>query len=82
MVMLVVGSPFTIFLNVLLYEILKTTVKNQTGIEDLNDDPKMESFYNKSDWRENVLEQIKEDSQLRLFQGKWWIFRFYFNLRR
>lgn len=81
-IMLVVGSPFTLFLNVLLYDTLKSASKNITGIEDLNDDPKMQTFYKKSDWRDNIREQIKEDPKLRLFQGKWWLFRFYFNLRK
>lgn len=81
-VMLVIGSPFTLFLNVLLYDTVKCTAKNMTGIEDLNDDPIMQSFYQKSDWRENVIEQIKEDHKLKLFKDRWWFFRFYFNLRK
>lgn len=80
-VMMVIGSPFAIFLNVLLYDTVKSASQNLTGIEDLNDDPKMQTYYRKSDWRANILDQIKEDPKLRLFQDRWWLFRFYFNLR-
>lgn len=77
-----VGTPFTLFLNILLYQTVDILVKNRTGIEDLIEHKEMEEYYQKENWRENVLEQIRVDPKIRWFEGWFWPLRFYFNPRR